>query len=134
MACGDGGNTELACVPGAIAADERPGHFALVRHLFGEQVQERTDLPNGYAYCFRPEIYDQVARFVANERKCCPFLTFELEVGASAGPIWLRLTGPKGTQDVIRAELEALGLPKVQWSSGCRHRWRTCRPKKATME
>ena len=31
----------LACVPGAIPADERDGHFALARRLFGEAVLER---------------------------------------------------------------------------------------------
>ena len=100
-------NSELACVHNAIAADERSAHFALIRHLFGELVQERADLSNGYAYRFHQEAYEQLARFVANERKCCLFLTFELEVGASLGPVWLRLTGPEGTQDVLRAELEA---------------------------
>jgi hypothetical protein len=98
---------ELACVPGAIAPDERPAHFALIRELFGDLVRERADLPNGYAYRFLPDAFDRVARFVANERKCCPFVDFELAVSANSGPLWLRLTGPSGTQAVLEAELEA---------------------------
>jgi hypothetical protein len=31
----------LACVPGAIPADERAAHFALAAELFGAGVQER---------------------------------------------------------------------------------------------
>ena len=88
-----------------IAPGERPAHLALVRQLFGEMVRERTDLRNGYAYRFRPEAFELLARFIANERKCCPFLSFELELPADAGPLWLRLTGPAGTRAVLEAEL-----------------------------
>jgi len=50
-----------------------------------------------------------VARFVANERKCCPFLHIEVELGGG-GPIWLRLTGPEGTRELIDAELGSRSL------------------------
>jgi hypothetical protein len=46
-----------------------------------------------------------VARFIANERKCCPFLHIEVEIAPGAGPMWLRLTGPPGTRELIEAEL-----------------------------
>jgi len=48
-----------------------------------------------------------------NERRCCPFMTFEVVVAPSSGPIWLRMTGPEGTREVLRAELELSG------SCGC---------------
>lgn len=95
----------LACVPTAIAPEARPAHFALLRELFGLLVQERTELPTGYAYRFPSDALELVARFVANERKCCPFLSFELAVAAGAGPLWLRMTGPEGTRAVLDAEL-----------------------------
>lgn len=95
----------LACVPTAIAPEERAAHFALVRQLFDTLVQERAELPNGYAYRFPPDAMQLVARFIGNERRCCPFLTFELVVSADAGPVWLRMTGPQGTQVVLDAEL-----------------------------
>jgi hypothetical protein len=113
MACGSDSSAELACFSNAIAPDERPAHIALVEQLFGELVRERADLPNGYAYRFLPDAFELVARFIANERKCCPFLTFELEVSSDSGPIWLRLTGPAGTQGVLEAELEAPGPERV---------------------
>jgi len=96
---------EFACVPGAIAPEEREAHFALARLLFGELVEERAALPNGYAYRFPPDALGRVARFVANERKCCPFLSFELVI-AESGPLWLRMTGPAGTREILDAELE----------------------------
>jgi hypothetical protein len=95
----------LACVPAAIPADARPAHFALARRLFTGSVQERGDLPDGLAFRFAADAFEQVARFVANERRCCPFLRFEIAVEPDGGPAWLRMTGPAGTRDFLRAEL-----------------------------
>jgi hypothetical protein len=100
-------STALACVPGSIPPAERAAHFALVARLFGGAVLERRELPDGYAFRFDAKSFDQVARFVANERRCCPFLTFTVEVAPAAGPLWLRLTGPTGTREFLEAELGA---------------------------
>ena len=102
---GPGAAVPLACVPGAIAAEERPAHFALIARLFGTVARERIDTPGGYSFRFAPEAFDDVARFVANERKCCPFLTFELTVAPPDGGVVLRLTGPEGTRAFLDAEL-----------------------------
>jgi hypothetical protein len=95
----------LACVPGAIPAEERPAHFALVAELFATAVLERTEVPGGYGFRFADERFESVAKFVANERKCCPFLDFEITVPAAGGPVWLRMTGPEGTREFLDAEL-----------------------------
>jgi hypothetical protein len=95
----------LACVPGAIPADERAAHFALAAELFGGGVQERRQLADGYALRFAPERLDGVMRFVSNERLCCPFLEFGITVAPADGPVWLRLTGPAGTRAFLEAEL-----------------------------
>ena len=101
----------LACVPDAIPQAERAGHFALAQRLLTKQARERADLPDGYAFRFAAEDFAAIAQFVANERKCCPFVRFEVTVGEAAGPVWLRMTGAPGTREVLRAELEA--------ASGC---------------
>jgi hypothetical protein len=95
----------LACVPGAIPPGERPAHFALARRLFAEAVRERRDLPDGLAFRFAADRFDEAARFVANERRCCPFLHFELSVAPADGPVRLRMTGPPGTRALLEAEL-----------------------------
>lgn len=100
---------ELACEPSAIPAAERQEHFALGRELLEARAIERVALPNGYAIRLEPEALEAVARFVANERKCCPFLTFELTLGSASGPLWLRMTGPEGTRAVLDAELNITG-------------------------
>lgn len=95
----------LACVPGAIPAEERPAHFALARELFGSIAEERQALMDGYAFRFPADTIDSLARFITNERKCCPFLTFVIEVSPAGGPVWLRMTGPSGTREFLDAEL-----------------------------
>lgn len=99
----------LACVPGAIPIGERPAHFALLSHLFGELALERRDIDGGYVFRFDAAAFDDVARFVGRERLCCPFLTFNLELSATDGTLWLRLTGPDGTRDFLSAELPEVG-------------------------
>lgn len=42
----------LACVPGAIAADHRATHLALIERLFGSRVRGKVRLPNGYEFTF----------------------------------------------------------------------------------
>lgn len=98
----------LACVPGAIPAAERSAHFALLERLFGGDARERAGVPNGYSFRFDAEAFDDVARFVANERKCCPFVAFAVELSPDGGPLWLRLQGPEGTREFFDTELPTL--------------------------
>ena len=96
---------EIICVPSAIPAAERREHFTLARELFSQRVLELRELPNGYALRFARDAFDAVARFVSNERLCCPFLRFELHVKSREGPVWLHMSGPPGTQAMLQAEL-----------------------------
>jgi hypothetical protein len=96
---------ELVCVPGAIPAQERAAHFALARRLFTEVAEERVDELTGIALRLPADELAQVVQFVANERKCCPFLRVEVDIAAGASSMWLRLTGPQGTRELLEAEL-----------------------------
>lgn len=97
----------LACVPGAIPSDERSAHFELLRRLLGSEKHERMDAGTGYAFRFSPAMLHDIAAFVANERKCCPFLEFRIDVHADGGPVWLTMEGPEGTRAFLDAELTA---------------------------
>ena len=97
----------LACVPGAIPAAERAAHFQRLTRLFTTAAREKRQAPDGYSYRFDADAFDDLARWIANERRCCPFLTFALELTPDDGPIWVRLTGPEGTQAFLDAELHA---------------------------
>jgi hypothetical protein len=113
MGNAEDGSVGLLCVPSAIPARERAQHFVLARQLLNKQAAERADLPDGYAFRFADDKLVELVRFIDNERKCCPFMTFHLQVGPQAGPIWLRMTGPVGTREVLQAELS------LQSTCGC---------------
>jgi hypothetical protein len=106
---------ELVCVPSAIPAQARAAHFELGRRLFTKLAEERVDELAGIALRLPADEFERVARFVANERKCCPFLRVELDIAPGAGSMWLRLTGPQGTRELLEAEL---GL-NTSASCGC---------------
>jgi hypothetical protein len=93
----------LACNLTAIETGQRQGHQALAEGLLGPAAQEIVDRPDGYALRFAADDYAAITRFVDNERRCCPFLRFALDVAPEGGPIWLRITGPEGAKAVLRA-------------------------------
>ena len=95
-------------MPGGIPAAERPAHFELLKRLFGSEARERREDPDGYAFRFDADLWLDVARWIDNERHCCPFLRFDLELHAADGGIWVRLRGPAGVHAFLEAELPPL--------------------------
>lgn len=95
----------LACVPSAIAPADRQSHFALLARLMSTDVRERRALPDGYQYRFDHDAWDDVTRWIAHERHCCPFLGITVELSPNGGPLWVRLTGPLGVHAFLDAEL-----------------------------
>jgi hypothetical protein len=49
-----------------------------------------------------------VAERVGNERLCCPFFDFVIRIGDSSVPMKLRISGPDGVKQFIKAELPAM--------------------------
>lgn len=95
----------ISCVPGAIPLEQRAAHFALANHLLTELAQSWEPLTDGYRFHFAPEALTDIAQFVANERKCCPFMQFDISITPNGGAVWLSMTGPEGTRAVLDAEL-----------------------------
>jgi len=95
----------LACDLTAIDATQRSAHRELAEHLVSHGAQEICELPDGYAFRFTADEYASVTTFVANERLCCPFFTFVVEVQADHGPLWLRITGREGVKAVFAEAL-----------------------------
>jgi hypothetical protein len=94
----------LACDLTAIEPAQRAAHEALGAYLVKESAQERRELPDGYAFRFAAEQYAEITAFIANERLCCPFFHFALDVMPDRGPIWLHLTGREGVKALLAAE------------------------------
>jgi hypothetical protein len=69
-------------------------------------VRETRELEDGYAFRFPSDTgwLVQLATFIAEERRCCPFFTFELVCEPGEGPIWLHLRGREGVKAFIEAQ------------------------------
>jgi len=95
---------ELACNADGIPPESRAGHFRLIRRLFGGEAMERKPIEGGAAFRFRVDALPELAAFIGNERRCCPFLAFRLTL-TPADTLWLELTGPEGTAEFLEHEL-----------------------------
>ena len=90
----------------AIVPEQRGAHLATIKRLF-RSVQSSRELPDGYAFEL-PNDSDGLltaAEFIINERLCCPFFDFALEIEREGGPIWLSLKGRDGVKPFIMAEV-----------------------------
>ncbi|HMQ30712.1 MAG TPA: hypothetical protein PKD53_08275 [Chloroflexaceae bacterium] len=95
----------LACNPHALSAAEWSAHQATSARLFRELRVSSEELPDGYAFLFPVGAFALVAAFVDGERRCCPFLTFRIDVPPADASITLRITGSAEARAIIAAEL-----------------------------
>lgn len=96
----------LACDLTAIPSSAREEHVVNAPRLF-QTAQEVRELSNGYTFRFlnEPGKFMAIANYIENERLCCPFFNFELEVKPDGGALWLRLTGNQGVKELLRSGL-----------------------------
>lgn len=99
----------LACVINAIDAAHRPQHMELVTTIFAS-VQEVKALSNGFSFRVptSSEMLLKIAEWMANERLCCPFFRFAVELEPGQGPIWIHLTGGEGVREFVTANFGSL--------------------------
>jgi hypothetical protein len=117
----------LACDLTAIPADVREEHVINAPQLFA-MAQEVQELSNGYTIRFanEPGRFMAIAKFIENERLCCPFFRFGLEIEPNNGPIWLRLTGGEGVKEILQTTLfesieDKTALRQLIQTGGDRH-------------
>ena len=95
--------TPLACNLKALTAAERVAHKERTVRVF--QDAKLTPLADGYAIALPAGTWSEAAQWVELERKCCPFLRFQLESAAESGDVVLRLTGRNGVKAFLEEEL-----------------------------
>lgn len=95
----------LACDVGAIDSSTRTTHLTRAGHLLRDVALECQETADGYLFRFRADDYSQVVEFIGNERLCCPFLHFVLEIPPSKGTLWLHIHGNEQARALLRAEL-----------------------------
>jgi len=95
----------LACNMGVFTPSQREAHIQTTTELI-QAVQSVQDIENGYEFRFpnETEFISKIAEFISNERLCCPFLEFTLNVVSNSELVFLSLTGPLGTQEFLLAE------------------------------
>ena len=69
---------------------------------------EKTETENGFKYKFgnSDTMLDLLTDFIKTERMCCDFFTFNLSVSGDNDFAWLELSGPNGTKEFIKEEIE----------------------------
>jgi len=69
------------------------------------QALTRDVLPDGLRWQFAPAqgLLEHITRVIDAERRCCPFLRFQLTVEPDGGPVLLAVTGPTGTHEFLNA-------------------------------
>ena len=93
------------CSLTALTIAERLHHKDLSQKVHAG-VKEIRELSDGYAFRLGGErqTIAMVADWISLERLCCPFFTFQLEIGSDPNPIWLRITGREGVKQFMQSE------------------------------
>jgi hypothetical protein len=97
--------SELICNLEAIPKESRKTHQETAHYLITEARLEIKELTDGYAFKFPATAYGRITEYIANERLCCPFLTFEVIISADQGPIWLYLRGDEHIKAFLSAAI-----------------------------
>lgn len=72
------------------------------------QVLEKIETDLGFKYKFEgsDKMLDQLNSFIKTERLCCEFFVFNLTASSDTKFAWLELSGPEGTKDFIKHEID----------------------------
>ena len=99
---------ETAALGCLLSEREQANRGDELGRLLFSRVDAVAELPDSYAYRFPAEEAwtEALLGFVAAERRCCPFLAFELAFEPHGGPLWLRL---RGSEEIKRFVRETFG-------------------------
>ncbi len=91
----------------ALTPAERARHSLLTLKLMGAKL-ETKELTDGYAFRLDAGSVSlaELADWVSNEKKCCPFFEFNIHLERNGGGLWLRLAGSDGVKQFIRSEFK----------------------------
>ena len=93
----------LACNINALNDRERGRRETLIEQLMPKATVVEQE--NGYELTWSndPSAYGKLMEFVGFERRCCPFLDFELRVSGPDSPVTLMLRADEDTKAFIQA-------------------------------
>jgi len=104
-------DTPIACDLTVFSNSERIKHLVLAKSLLGKarQVIEHKD---GFTFGFEqsPRLEMKIADWVSNEKRCCPFFSFELSRTNTPPLLSLTISGPNGAKEILRTVVDLHGF------------------------
>jgi hypothetical protein len=99
----------LACNAFVLSPEQRNRHFDELGPALRALRKSVREFDDGYEFEFPadPATLQLLAEWSIQERMCCPFFDINLRLEREGGPLWLRLTGRKGTKEFIKMEAAA---------------------------
>jgi len=100
----------FACDMKAMTPAQRKRHSEVLSPALKSAKLAASELPDGYAFEFPSDAktFATVSEWIGNERLCCPFFEFDIHVRDNSAPLVLRITGPDGVKQFIKAELSGM--------------------------
>jgi hypothetical protein len=97
--------TKFYCNAKALNPTQRARHEELTDKLVARR-KDIKETEKGYEFRFSPSTVSlaELAEWVANESKCCPFFDFHIDLEGEGGLLCLRLTGEEGVKAFVKAE------------------------------
>ena len=105
--CGDktdaSAEMPIACDLTVFSISERIKHVALAKSLLSKAMQV-TEHDDGFTFIFEqsPLLETKIAKWMSNEKRCCPFFSFELLRADTPPSLRLRISGPSGAKEILR--------------------------------
>lgn len=98
---------DVACT---LSTDGRESRSENVRSVLSAAYRGATERADGYTLLFdgSEDALSAIATFVANERECCSFAEYAIEVSPPYERTRLTIIGPAGTKEVFNDLLEKL--------------------------
>jgi hypothetical protein len=96
----------FTCNLSVLTKGERARDHELMMSL-AAAVQEKKELPDGYAFRFDRAKLPELAEWTNIVAKCCQPLTYQIELGPQpGGGLWARFTGKEGVKEFLDGELD----------------------------
>jgi hypothetical protein len=109
----------IFCDLSVFTDEQREQHTRLAQELFGA-VTELREADEGYALRLPDDtgIISKIAAFINDDRHCCAFIHFGMEVEPFGKGIWLTLKGGADVKAAIKEEMISLIPDNVTTAAG----------------
>src|SRR5881397_932057 len=94
-------DSPIICNLNALTPAERTEHATLTKRLAASVVRVE-EVEGGYRIHLSPDLAPgELLQWVDAERRCCPFLDFEIRLARENSGRWLQLTGREGVREFL---------------------------------